>query len=678
MAGQIAEAYVQIIPTTDGIASRIAKGLGDNGASGGKTFASRFIGAAGGVIGTFAKVTGAALAAGAGAVATLTTSAVRGYADYEQLAGGVQKLFGDASDQMMTYAQNAYMSAGMSANQYMAQSTSFAAALIQSYGGDTARAASQADKAMRAISDNFNTFGGDIANVQNAFQGFAKQNYTMLDNLKLGYGGTQSEMQRLVADANAYAKSIGQAGNLSIKNFGDIVEAIDLIQQKQNIAGTTAREAATTITGSWMMTKAAWSNLITAFGDKNADLSVYFDALTTSAETTFRNILPVAEQALTGIGEVVANLAPVIGEKLPVLMSDVLPGFLNAAGSLVSSISTALPDMIGPITDSIIAAAPQIVESGIALFASLATGMITAIPQIVAALPAIWESVKTGFSAAWPQMKEAGLQLIQMVGEGITAAAGWIGAQASAIWNSIKTSASDAWNNMKSQASTTWGAITSSISAAWGNIKLGVSNGVNAVKSTVSSVFSSVNGTVSGIWNGIKSTISSVMDGIKSKIQSAVNTIKNVFNFSWSLPSLKLPHFTVSGKFSLNPPAAPSFGISWYAKGAVLNGATIFGLSGNKLLGGGEAGPEAVAPVNVLQRYIRDAMKAESFEASVSISSAAITEDHSELISLVRDLSQKIDRLRVYIDGDTLVGRITDRMNSALGMRSTMDERGLA
>ena len=678
MAGQIAEAYVQIIPTTNGIASGIASALGDNGASGGKYFASRFIGAAGGVIGTFVKVTGAALAAGAGAVATLTTSAVRGYADYEQLAGGVQKLFGDASDQMMTYAQNAYMSAGMSANQYMAQSTSFAAALIQSYGGDTARAASQADKAMRAISDNFNTFGGDIANVQNAFQGFAKQNYTMLDNLKLGYGGTQSEMQRLIADANAYAKSIGQAGNLSIKNFGDIVEAIDLIQQKQNIAGTTAREAATTISGSWMMTKAAWSNLITAFGDKNADLSVYFDALTTSAETTFRNILPVAEQALTGIGEVVANLAPVIGEKLPGLMSEVLPGFLDAAGSLVSSVSAALPDTISSITDSITAAAPQIIEGGFTLFASLATGLVGAIPQIVAALPAIWEALKSGFSAAWPQMKEAGLQLIQMVGEGITAAGGWIGAQASAIWSSIKASASSAWENLKASASATWGQMAADLSADWARMKSSVSNGVSAIKSAVSSGFSAVSGTVSGIWNGIKTTISGVMDGIKSKIQTAVNTIKSVFNFSWSLPALKLPHFTVSGSFSLNPPSAPKFGISWYAKGAVLNGATIFGMSGNKLLGGGEAGPEAVAPVDVLQRYIRDAMKAEAFETSVSISSATMAGDSSELISLVRDLSQKIDRLRIYLDGDTLVGNISDRMNSALGMRSMMDERGLA
>lgn len=678
MPGQIAEAYVQIIPTTNGIASGIAKGLGDNGAIGGKSFASRFIGAAGGIIKTFAKTTGAALAAGAGAVATLATSAIHSYADYEQLAGGVQKLFGDASGQMMTYAQNAYMSAGMSANQYMEQATSFAAALIQSYKGDTTKAAEQADTAMRAISDNFNTFGGDIANVQNAFQGFAKQNYTMLDNLKLGYGGTQSEMQRLIKDANTYAKSIGRAGDLSIKNFGDIVEAIDLIQQKQNIAGTTAREAATTISGSLMMTKAAWKNLITAFGDKNADLSVYFDALSTSAETAFRNILPVAEQALTGIGDVVANLAPVIGEKLPGLMGEVLPGFLDAAGSLVSSVSAALPNMIGPITDSIVAAAPQIVEGGISLFASLATGVIAAIPQIVAALPAIWEAVKSGFSAAWPQMKEAGLQLIQMVGEGITAAGGWIGAQASAIWSSIKASASNAWENLKVSASATWGEMAADLSADWANMKSSVSSGVSAIKAAVSSGFSAVSGTVSGIWNGIRSTISSVMDGIKSKIQSAVNTIKNAFNFSWSLPSLKLPHFTVSGSFSLNPPSAPQFGISWYAKGAVLNGATIFGMSGNKLLGGGEAGPEAVAPVDVLQRYIRDAMKAESFETAVSISGASRAGDDSELISLVRELLQKIDRLGIYLDGDTLVGSITERMNNALGMRSIMDERGHA
>ena len=199
-------------------------------------------------------------------------AAFESYAQYEQLVGGVDKLFGDASDKLQQYAQQAYATSGMSANEYMEQVTSFSAALINSLGGDTAKAADQADVAMRAISDNVNTFGSDMDSVQSAFQGFAKQNYTMLDNLKLGYGGTKTEMERLIADANEYAAANGQAADLSIDSFSDIVTAIELIQEKQGIAGTTAREALGTIEGSINMTKAAWQNLVTEFGKPDADI----------------------------------------------------------------------------------------------------------------------------------------------------------------------------------------------------------------------------------------------------------------------------------------------------------------------------------------------------------------------------------------------------------------------
>lgn len=549
-------------------------------------------------VGSFAKVTGAAMVAGGVAIGSLAKSAVSAYADFEQLSGGVEKLFGpEASQTMMQYAQNAYKTAGMSANQYMELSTSFAASLIQSYGGDTTKAVNMTDVAMRAISDNFNTFGGDIHSVQAAFQGFAKQNYSMLDNLKLGYGGTKSEMERLIADANEYAKSIGQAGDLSIDSFGDIVQAIDLVQQKQGIAGTTSKEAATTIAGSVGMMKAAWQNLLVAFADGNADVGAAFDALVTSAETAFGNILPVAEQALVGIGEAVARVAPLLGEKIPELVSNVLPSLLSSVTGLIDSLATSLPAMIGPLVSGITAALPQIITAGIHLFAGLATALVAAIPQIIAALPEIWNALKQGFTEAWPMLKEAGQQLLQMAGEGISAAAGWVAGKAAEVWESIKASASSAWEALKGKTAAVWGSITGAISSAWGNIKSGVSAGVNAVKSTVSSVFGAISGTVSSVWSGIKSTITSTMDSIKAKIQTAVNAIKNVFNFSWKLPSLKLPHFTVSGSFSLNPPSVPSFGISWYAKGGVFDMPTLFGYGNGKIGGLGENGAEAVVPL---------------------------------------------------------------------------------
>ena len=243
-----------------------------------------------GGLATVAKLGVAAVGVATAATAALVKSSVAGYAEYQQMVGGVQKLYGNmgmsleqfaeysgksiddvksqwtnleqAQNMVLENAKNAYKTAGMSANEYMSTATSFSAALINSFGGDTIKAAERTDVAMRAISDNWNTFGGDIESIKYAFQGFAKQNYTMLDNLKLGYGGTKTEMERLIADANEYAASIGEAGDMSIESFADVVRAIDLIQQKQGIANTTAREAASTVSGSIGSLKAAWENLL--------------------------------------------------------------------------------------------------------------------------------------------------------------------------------------------------------------------------------------------------------------------------------------------------------------------------------------------------------------------------------------------------------------------------------
>lgn len=547
-----------------------------------KSFSSGFTKA----VGAFAKGVGVVAVAGGTAIAAITKQAVQSYAEYEQLSGGVQKLFGESSDQLLAYAQDAYKTAGMSANQYMELSTSFAASLIQSYGGDTSKAVGMTDVAMRAISDNFNTFGGDINSIQNAFQGFAKQNYTMLDNLKLGYGGTKSEMERLIADANEYGKSIGLAGDLSIDSFGDIVQAIDLVQQKQGIAGTTAKEAATTISGSLGMVQAAWANLLVALADGNADLSGSFDALVTSAEIAFNNILPVAEQALMGIGTLIEGLAPVLGAKLPELVANVAPSLMGAITGLISSLATSLPAMITPVMDAIIAALPDIVSAGVQMFAGLVVAVAQVIPDLIGALPAIWEALKTGFIEAWPAIKEAGQQLMEQAGEGIAQAG-----------DAVKAKAGEIWDGIKSKASEVWTGITSSISAAWGNIKSAVSTGINAVKTTVSSVFNSVRTKVSIVWNSIKSSISTAINGAKQAVDDAIQNIIGFFDFDWSLPDLKLPHFSITGSFSLNPPSVPKLSIDWYEKGGVFDKPTLFSYGNNNIGGLGENGAEAVVPL---------------------------------------------------------------------------------
>lgn len=322
--------------------------------------ASSRIGAIGsgiaGAVGGAAKVAAAGAAAAVTGLAAVTKASLDGYSAYEQAVGGVQKLYGNmgqsleeyaasvgqttdqarakwqalgnAQTTMLKQAQGAFATCGMSANAYMEQATSFSAALINSLGGDTEKAAAQTQKAMVAMADNVNTFGTSMTDVQNAYQGFAKQNYTMLDNLKLGYGGTKEEMQRLIDDANDYAESIGKAGDLSIDSFSDIVDAIDLVQQKQQIAGTTSREAATTIEGSVTMMKAAWENWVASLGAEDWDVSETTGALVKSIEVAASNIIPrVSEIVTTAIEELpklIGTLAPELAAFLKELFSTAL------------------------------------------------------------------------------------------------------------------------------------------------------------------------------------------------------------------------------------------------------------------------------------------------------------------------------------------------------------------
>ena len=380
--------------------------------------------------------TAAAVGAAAVGVGKLTKASIEAYANYEQLAGGVKKLFGDASDELMNYANNAYKTSGMSANQYMEQATSFSAALINSLGGDQMAAAKQTDVAMRAISDNFNTFGGDIQNVQNAYQGFAKQNYTMLDNLKLGYGGTKTEMERLIADANEYAKANGMAADLSIDSFSDIVTAIDLIQQKQGIAGTPAKEAATTIEGSLNMTKAAWENLVTGFADPDADIGQLMDNLVVAivgeneGEGLLNQIIPAIERAMEGIGTLIEEAAPILAEHLPTLIEEILPSLLNAATQLIAGIVQALPSLISvlvqqmpmiiqTLASALVSLGGTLISTGAELIGNVASGIASAFStlwsNVVSWARKIPESIKKGVG----NLRSIGLNMIEGLWKGI-------------------------------------------------------------------------------------------------------------------------------------------------------------------------------------------------------------------------------------------------------------------
>lgn len=358
---------------------------------------------------TSAKVGAAALGAATTAVGALTKVALDSYGDYEQLVGGVKTLFGTEAESVEEYAAsvgksvsevqgeydklvrsqntvmdnaaNAFQTAGLSANQYMETATAFSASLIQSLGGDTAAAAEYANMAITDMSDNANKMGTDMEMIQNAYRGFSRANFTMLDNLALGYGGTKEEMERLLEDAEKLS-----GVEYDISSYADIVEAIHVVQTEMGITGTTAEEAAGTMQGSLSAARASFQNLVTGISDGNADLDTLIGNFVESVSTAGKNILPRIEQILVGAGEVIQKLAPIIAEQLPPLVSTVLPSLIGA---------------------------------GTELLTGLLTGIISALPALVDSVPQIVDGVITALSEGWPTIQSAGSELLSMLVNGL-------------------------------------------------------------------------------------------------------------------------------------------------------------------------------------------------------------------------------------------------------------------
>lgn len=353
------------------------------------------------------KLMASAIKEAAEALVDLSKQAIQGFAEQEQLIGGVDTLFKESSKQVQQYANEAYKTAGISANEYMETVTSFSASLLQSLGGDTAKAAAYADRAVTDMSDNANKMGTDMASIQDAYQGFAKQNYTMLDNLKLGYGGTKTEMERLVAEAAAMTEEQEKlnvsvdAGDLS---FGNIVNAISVVQEHLGIAGTTATEAATTIEGSAKAMKSAWQNLVTGMANENLDLSALIENFVESIQTflddnlipRIQTMIPRMVEALTQlIGAMTPYIAPALQMLLPVIVqgiSALVSGIVQALPAVVSAIS----DVIPMIVDQLVTLLPQITASGVEIIAALVSGIGENLPALIpAAVDAIIEVAST-------------------------------------------------------------------------------------------------------------------------------------------------------------------------------------------------------------------------------------------------------------------------------------------
>ena len=408
----------------------------------------------GGTLKTVGVAMGACVAAAAAAAVSLGKAVIEAYGEYEQLVGGVDTLFQESSGKLQEYAANAYKTAGMSANDYMSTVTSFSASLIQSLGGDTEAAVKYADMAITDMADNANKMGTDIGLIQNAYQGFAKQNYTMLDNLKLGYGGTKEEMERLLADATAISGI-----EYDISSYADVVDAIHVIQESMGVAGATAAEAEHTIEGSLNSMKAAVANLVVGFGNADADIEQLCNNVVDAFQDVLTNITPVIENIIAALPTALNALLETVGELLPTLLETVvdlfsqvlntlltllpelipvviealltivntlienLPLLVEAAiqivMSLVQGIGQALPTLIPAaiqaiitIVQSLIDSLPMILDAALQLITGLADGLLAAIPVLIAALPEIILSIINFILDAIPQIIETGIQLL--------------------------------------------------------------------------------------------------------------------------------------------------------------------------------------------------------------------------------------------------------------------------
>ena len=398
---------------------------------------------------TAAKVGAAAVAAAGTAIVAVGKQAIEQYAEYEQLVGGVETLFKQSADTVMGYAENAYKTAGLSANEYMNTVTSFSASLLQSLGGDTEEAAKYADMAITDMSDNANKMGTSMEMIQNAYQGFAKQNYTMLDNLKLGYGGTKEEMERLLEDAEKLSGI-----EYDISSYADIVDAIHVVQTEMGITGTTAKEASTTIQGSLASMKSAWQNLLTGVADDNANFEELVNNFVDSLVVAGENIIPRINTVIQGLTHLITETSQTIIPMAVQILLENLPSIVAAGMDLIIALVNGILDnidmlidcvleMVDVIVDKLIDNLPKLIEGGIRLIAALANGLIRAIPNLVSKIPQIISAIVKGLISGIPAILDVGKNIVEGLWNGIKNMGSWITGKVKGFFGGIVSGVKD-------------------------------------------------------------------------------------------------------------------------------------------------------------------------------------------------------------------------------------------
>ena len=759
---ELAKAYVQIVPSADGIKGKLTTALSGEASSAGNS-AGRI---AGNSLGSTIKT----VIAAAGIGTSLKTALVEG-ADLQQSLGGIETLFKDSADKVKANAKNAYKTAGLSANEYMESVTSFSASLLQGLAGDTNKAADVADMALTDMSDNANKMGTSMELIQNAYQGFAKQNYTMLDNLKLGYGGTKSEMERMLADAT---KLSGVKYNLD--NLSDVYEAIHVIQGELDITGTTSKEAASTLTGSFTSMKSAVSNVLGSL-TLGEDIRPEMDALISSIGTfLFDNLFPMAGNILAGLVDYIVDTA--MNTDWVSVITQALISIKKALSTGISTYfgadTTMINDMFGFIIDGIPVVAQTVRDAfevlwdacGIA-WTSIGQPIWDAILSIIQYVSDNFGDINGTLSSSFQELWDVCSTVWTTIGQPIWDMASCAIGSLAAIFSEhmpeilafVRTAfegMQDTWENHLKPMFEAVGAflndyvkpvfeyvwknfilplienvfsiigklwtdtlkpvfdgicdfITGVFTGDWQKMGDGIMSIVTGLCDGIMAIFESIVGFLSDVWDNIKEDVqycwdavklivigritetkdsvlfvfTSIYDGIKEKIEAArdivsaaIEKIKGFFDFEWSLPDLKIPHFSIQGSFSLNPPSVPSIGIEWYAKAmnnpVIMNSPMAFGINSlGQIMAGGEAGSEVVSGTDTLMKMIAASVASQNGALENSMNAG-----FTNLLTLLVQYLPQLANMKVVLNSGILVGELAPGIDEELGRLSVMSERG--
>lgn len=496
---ELAKAYIQIVPSANGIKGAIENTMGNEADEAGEKAGNSIV----------SKIKGIIIAAGIGKV--IASSFTEGAA-LEQSLGGIETLYKESSDKMKEYAKEAYRTSGVSANAYMENVTSFSASLISSLKGDTGKAADVANRAMQDMSDNSNKFGTNIQDIQNAYQGFAKQNFTMLDNLKLGYGGTKEEMQRLLKDAQ---KLSGQKYDIS--NLADVYNAIGVIQDNLGITGTTAKEAATTFSGSFGSMKAAAQDFLGNVAIRGDVTSTLSNLLSTASTFLFDNAIPMAMNIVSGLGTALMTAIPQLAQKGYELLNGLVDGF-------VKNIPTVLPQMlqfVQGIGTNLAQKAPEFINMGFDMLSRLVSGILSAVPILIEQVPTIISTFANIINDNFPTVLAKGAEILWQIITGLLGAIPTLIENIPQILQAIyDTFMAFQWLNLGGEIMTFLG---DGISSMFGFL---AEKGLGAVQSIVNTILS-LPGKLFGIGKNAISQMGSGISGMGSWLKTMAGKIVN-------------------------------------------------------------------------------------------------------------------------------------------------------